>query len=768
MRHVRTQAGFALVPVMLILALLMALAVALNTSVIMDQGLNAGYNRATAGFYAAESGLDVAMDSFRNKFLLYQLPSTSDFTLQNFTLGTRTVNYQLQDPGGNPTLIQVPAGHMFAGLNSVQYTYLVNSQSLNGGITEASVGAQFNIQNIPLFQFLAFYAGDLEILPGANMTMHGRVHTNGELYLNSDASLTITTNPPSIPIVQISSKGSIHRGRKDSTACGGTVQVMSSGASPTLKTMSCIGTTSAVVPTPTLAAWNGSMVSGVKSITVPTPGIMGPGGMYWNNADLRIALQLNPNGQGPHSIVVLAQDGSVDTLLTPKLTQFINDVSFNTTKSDFKGTKPIFFTDVPLATPGPGCSCNLNTYPPTGCSANAQLNCYWGTPLPTFTPTATPANTWNATTTRTQPPTATATPTPTQGTPTPTFNNDHAFSNLDRIYSSNTWTNSLTPTPSYPIPGSVGSMYRDNDPRRGGFYNWREKKWMYLLNINLRDLLQWNIDQKAATGSWPFGFDPSVADANNTDPTHTAKGGPVIYLTVYVTGALGAAGQNNYGVRIFGGNPLPFPTPANPGDPTGITVVSDQAVYVAGDYNLAGTYTIGGTSASYIKEPAAIMGDSVNVLSNTALVKPTPPAAPGYTPGQCINDCQSTLTLNSRPATASGTTINAAFIGGVDVTNTGTYNGGLENYFRFHETWSGDNLNYRGSFVSLGTPNHVNGTWCGTGGSSTSSTVTGCNIYNPPNRNYDYDSDFNDVKNLPPMTPRFVYVQQIVFTENFN
>jgi hypothetical protein len=48
---------------------------------------------------------------------------------------------------------------------------------------------------------------------------------------------------------------------------------------------------------------------------------------------------------------------------------------------------------------------------------------------------------------------------------------------------------------------------------------------------------------------------------------------------------------------------------------------------------------------------------------------------------------------------------------------------------------------------------------CGTGDT--------CNIYNPPARNWDYDSRFNDVRNLPPLTPRFVYVQQVFFTENF-
>jgi HPt (histidine-containing phosphotransfer) domain-containing protein len=49
--------------------------------------------------------------------------------------------------------------------------------------------------------------------------------------------------------------------------------------------------------------------------------------------------------------------------------------------------------------------------------------------------------------------------------------------------------------------------------------------------------------------------------------------------------------------------------------------------------------------------------------------------------------------------------------------------------------------------------------WCGTG--------NGCNIYNPPVRNWNFDPAFNNAANLPPLTPRFVYVQQVLFTEDF-
>jgi hypothetical protein len=178
-----------------------------------------------------------------------------------------------------------------------------------------------------------------------------------------------------------------------------------------------------------------------------------------------------------------------------------------------------------------------------------------------------------------------------------------------------------------------------------------------------------------------------------------------------------------------------------------LTFVTDQAAYVVGNYN---------TGANLPKQPAAIIGDSLNVMSTNYW-------RTNCTGGCNYNDRQSVETLSDSDRSAADTTINTAFLAGVDTTTDGNFNGGLENYPRFHENWSGYTLTYRGSFVSLGTPTHVNGAWCGTGGS----TASGCNIYDPPARMWDYDADFNLAANLPPLTPRFVYVQQILFTENF-
>jgi hypothetical protein len=132
--------------------------------------------------------------------------------------------------------------------------------------------------------------------------------------------------------------------------------------------------------------------------------------------------------------------------------------------------------------------------------------------------------------------------------------------------------------------------------------------------------------------------------------------------------------------------------------------------------------------------------------------------------GGISNDQKSATDLNSSTArTPSNTTIYAAFASGVDdpATSTNNYNGGLQNYPRMHELW-GDlpyTLSIRGSFVSLTTPQHQNGEWFQNG--------AGYNMYTVPVRDWDFDPQLADLAMLPPMTPTFIYVNQIVIAEDF-
>jgi hypothetical protein len=278
------------------------------------------------------------------------------------------------------------------------------------------------------------------------------------------------------------------------------------------------------------------------------------------------------------------------------------------------------------------------------------------------------------------------------------------------------------------------------DYRRGGFYNNREEKWMYLLNVDLQDLLTWNLNN----GNPLF------------DPNDDSDGGTVLFLSV--VGPI-ASGTNNYGVRVLDSPLLPG-YPLNVQNPLGITVVSDQQMYVEGNYN-SGVYAptaTGPTGIPWTHPAAAVIGDTMNVLSQNW---------EGTISG-LTNDQKSAtdLTSSTHARTPSETTINAAFAAGVDdpAASTNNYAGGLQNYPRLHEDWElpaspNNKLNYRGSFVSLTTRVHANGQWNANG--------TSFNMYTVPIRNWDFDPEFNDVAMLPPMTPTFISVLQIVIGEDF-
>jgi hypothetical protein len=677
MSRARDEKGIALIGVLVMLVTLMALVVTLSVTVSSDSEMRGAFASTTIGFYAAESGLNKAMGEYRNIFLNYEFPESSDFAARSFDLGEREVTYDLTERPGYPKNILIPSGEVFAGLNANEYRYTVNSEArdVNDDI-EASVGAEFLIRYIPLFQFAAFYTNDLEILPGANMVLNGRVHSNANLYMNSDASLSVADNSAAgIYTVQVSAADHIYRGRKDKDECKGVVSVdkledvvaPSNDLDP--KELTCDGTSTRVVSSSELSVWQGSMLDQVENISVPEPDVIDRiGGDFWKKADLRIVLVLNkpdslPAGpEMPHSIEVQDSNGTTNDALTTQLRNFIADDAWNALNSSLPGTRALFYTDVPLSTGGCACADGVPT------CGNNTASCY-----------------------------------------NPTFLAGGLLPLDSRVYSA--------------------TMNLDGDYRRGGFYNHREKKWMLLLNINVSDLLLWN-----QQNGEPF-----------FSTTDTTQGGIVIFASV-----VGPNSNviNNYGVRVFGSANLPIPGGINASsDPTGLTVVSDQAMYLLGDFN-RGTVNAGDLP----EQPAALIGDSINVLSNN------------YWSATCLGtycrDGQSVRGLDEVDRDGADTRINSAFLGGVDTTPAGyagSYNGGLENFPRFHEDWGGRILTYQGSFVSLGQPEHVNGAWCGTG--------SACNIYNPPNRNWNYNSAYNMAENLPPFTPRSLYLQQVLFSQ---
>jgi hypothetical protein len=89
--------------------------------------------------------------------------------------------------------------------------------------------------------------------------------------------------------------------------------------------------------------------------------------------------------------------------------------------------------------------------------------------------------------------------------------------------------------------------------------------------------------------------------------------------------------------------------------------------------------------------------------------------------------------------------VNAAFLAGIVPTVSGSYSGGVENFPRFLEDWGGDTFTYNGSMVVMFPSTYAIGQWRGTGSS--------IGIYNPPVRNWSFDTNFRDPAKIPPGTP---------------
>ncbi|MGD9589754.1 MAG: hypothetical protein AB7Q37_17050 [Pyrinomonadaceae bacterium] len=219
------------------------------------------------------------------------------------------------------------------------------------------------------------------------------------------------------------------------------------------------------------------------------------------------------------------------------------------------------------------------------------------------------------------------------------------------------------------------------------------------------------------------------------------------------------------GVRLVNGTVIPGIYDATtPGNTRGFTVSSENGVYVWGNYNATHVNTVPSTGNTPYDQyrpfdtpthiPASIVADSVTILSNNwndAQSFETPVTSP-YDQSERL-----ATTTQMRFAMIAGDTISSReqtpHQGGI----TPRMNGGVHNFKRFLERWSGSGasnvrLDYAGSLINLyNSRNNMGSFKC-------------CNtVYNPPIRNWVFDSTFLDPTRIPPGTPFFQYVQTTGF-----
>jgi hypothetical protein len=197
-------------------------------------------------------------------------------------------------------------------------------------------------------------------------------------------------------------------------------------------------------------------------------------------------------------------------------------------------------------------------------------------------------------------------------------------------------------------------------------------------------------------------------------------------------------------LKLVDGSLGNLPTP-------GFTVASENPVYIQGNYNTnASDSTWSGSENNPDTHAAAsIIGDAVSLLSNSW----TDTESFKY-PTTAVN--RPATTTYYRTAISAGKNRTFPYLYTNNNFSFGT-DGGLHNFLRFLESWNGDTLNYKGSLVSLYYSTYATGTFkCCT-----------YSVYEPPTRNYIFDSLFSDYRKLPPGTPMFRDVEKLSYRQDF-
>jgi hypothetical protein len=188
-------------------------------------------------------------------------------------------------------------------------------------------------------------------------------------------------------------------------------------------------------------------------------------------------------------------------------------------------------------------------------------------------------------------------------------------------------------------------------------------------------------------------------------------------------------------------------------------VTAENPVYVQGNYNACTNVTWNGANpacvgAGFGNQPAvdhvsaAIIADAVTFLSNR---------------WNDIRSFNQPYNVDNRPGAT--TWYRTAIIAGKglnfdrpannagDHTDFGT-DGGAHNFIRYIEDWGGQTLNYRGSLISFYTSRQAVGLYkcCD-------------NVYSPPSRGYNFDTDFLTPALLPPRTPMFRDLNTLTFRQ---
>jgi hypothetical protein len=206
-KRVRHDAGIALITTILLLLLMSSLLIGFSVLLYTDIQLSGASNDQVRAFYGAEAGMEQMTANLGNLFSQNYSPSIAQINAISATppvlqgiqylKGDGSTGYsitpQAVDANGNPapTISTIKSGS-YQGMTAMatEYTLLVNARTVTG--KEVTLRRTTQTVGIPMFQFGIFSDTDLSFFPGPVFNFGGRTHTNGNLFLATQATLTLS------------------------------------------------------------------------------------------------------------------------------------------------------------------------------------------------------------------------------------------------------------------------------------------------------------------------------------------------------------------------------------------------------------------------------------------------------------------------------------------------------------------------------------------------------------------------------------------------
>ncbi|MBC2604661.1 hypothetical protein [Pelagicoccus albus] len=274
--------------------------------------------------------------------------------------------------------------------------------------------------------------------------------------------------------------------------------------------------------------------------------------------------------------------------------------------------------------------------------------------------------------------------------------------------------------------------------KNNAFYDHRRYQWIDTLELNmgkLKQLIEAPDFSSDETYIQPYysPTDTSAPAKNSTDWYNAAYDPASLWNgIVYVETETSSSDSNdqarlNYsGVRLWGGetDQTGQGIPSRGSDP-GMTLATNNALYVRGHFNADGVMHNSASSynSATVPEvgevPVSLYGDSITIQSVN------------------WNDA-----VTSKKPTAASTEVAAAIVSGLipsNAANNGRSSGGVHNFPRFLEKWSGKSLYIRGSLVCLYESEVDDSAWR-------------IDYYGAPARNWGFSEQFLS-GTFPPGTP---------------